>query len=244
MVKLDKTNKQEPMSRSQRLHSEEPATEKQSWTEKLYDATFGRFKKDEPEEELTFATKKAQGIKVNKKRVVTYSLLGLVVISTIGGLAAPLMQNINLSQPTEVKSDENLDATLKEVKRSRGEETTTMAAETSSSETPTETTAPAEVDPAKLEEEVNKKIQEGLETATKRVVEDYNKKLEEATKQVQDANTNAAMYKAERDALQKQVDELKQRVIDANNANAQSRPSTEETTTQAPQPDRLVIPGR
>ena len=63
------------------------------------------------------------------------------------------------------------------------------------------------------------------------MAEEYSKKLDDATKSVQDTNSELAKAKSDRDALQKQVDELKTKL-------EQSSKSTQSNSTV----DRVEIP--
>lgn len=183
-------------------------------------------KKSEQDEELTFATKHKQGKKKDIKKLVTYSLVGLVVISSIGAVAVPLLQSMNFSKPATVEqADKDVQSALAKLKSTQSGETTSA----DNSSTTTTTT-----------EDIDAKVKTGVEEATNSVVQEYNKKLEEATKQVQEANSKAtdlesknATLQSEKEALQKQVDELKSKLNDS----AQS--STPNTTTNR---DTVALP--
>lgn len=180
-------------------------------------------KKSEQDEELTFATKHKQGKKKDIKKLVTYSLVGLVVISSIGAVAVPFLQSMNFSKPATVEqADKDVQSALAKLKSTQSGETT--SADNSSTTT----------------EDIDAKVKTGVEEATNSVVQEYNKKLEEATKQVQEANSKAtdlesknATLQSEKEALQKQVDELKSKLNDS----AQS--STPNTTTNR---DTVTLP--
>ena len=179
-------------------------------------------KKSEQDEELTFATKHKQGKKKDIKKLVTY----LVVISSIGAVAVPLLQSMNFSKPATVEqADKDVQSALAKLKSTQSGETTSA----DNSSTTTTTT-----------EDIDAKVKTGVEEATNSVVQEYNKKLEEATKQVQEANSKAtdlesknATLQSEKEALQKQVDELKSKLNDS----AQS--STPNTTTNR---DTVTLP--
>ena len=68
-----------------------------------------------------------------------------------------------------------------------------------------------------------------MDKATAKVVDEYNKKLKEATSRVQTNNEELATTKAENEALQKQVNELKKQLEEAK---------------QVRSGDRLALPGQ
>lgn len=182
-------------------------------------------KKSEPDEELTFATKHKQGKQKDIKKLVTYSLVGLVLISSIGAVAVPLLQSINFSKPQTVEqADKDVQAALSKLKSTPDEPKSVENSSTTTSTT----------------EDIDAKVKTGVEEATKSVVQEYNKKLDEATKQVQEANSKAtdlesknATLQSEKEALQKQVDELKSKL------NASTPSSTQNNTTNR---DTVALP--
>lgn len=227
MAKLEKTN--ETQSRKARYEADTQPTFFQKLKDKYW-------KKDEPEE-LTFATKHQKARKLNKKKIGIYIALGITIASVLAGLATPVIQSIQAPQPREdVKSSVTADQALKNEK----DKVTKASQEKAEGAKKAEEAKKAEVDKT-----VEQKVKEELEKETAKVVEEYNKKLEEATKSVQSANTEAAKAKADKEALQKQVDELKQQLAQAQN---QSRPSAPPTPTQPSQTtpsssaDRVTIP--
>lgn len=187
-------------------------------------------KKSEPDEELTFATKHKQGKQKDIKKLVTYSLVGLVLISSIGAVAVPLLQSINFSKPQTVEqADKDVQAALSKLKSTSDEPKSAENSSTTTSSTTPSTT-----------EDIDAKVKTGVEEATKSVVQEYNKKLDEATKQVQEANSKAtdlesknATLQSEKEALQKQVDEFKSKL------NASTPSSTQNTTTNR---DTVTLP--
>lgn len=188
-------------------------------------------KKSETDEELTFATKHKQGKQKDIKKLVTYSLVGLVLISSIGAVAVPLLQSINFSKPQTVEqADKDVQAALSKLKSTPDEPKSAEHSSTTTSSTTTPSTT----------EDIDAKVKTGVEEATKSVVQEYNKKLDEATKQVQEANSKAtdlesknATLQSEKEALQKQVDELKSKL------NASTPSSTQNNTTNR---DTVALP--
>lgn len=229
MAKLEKTN--ETQSRKARYEADTQPTFFQKFKDKYW-------KKDEPEE-LTFATKHQKARKLNKKKIGIYIALGITIASVLAGLATPVIQSIQAPKPREeVKSDVTADQAVKQEKDKV----------TKASQDKVEASKKAEE--AKKEEAdkvVEQKVKEELEKETAKVVEEYNKKLEEATKSVQSANTEAAKAKADKEALQKQVDELKQQLAQAQNqsrSNTPTQPAQTQPSQTAPSSsaDRVTIP--
>lgn len=184
-------------------------------------------KKSEPDEELTFATKHKQGKQKDIKKLITYSLVGLVLISSIGAVAIPLLQSINFSKPQTVEqADKDVQAALSKLKSTQDEPKSVENSSTTTSTTMSST------------EDIDAKVKTGVEEATKSVVQEYNKKLDEATKQVQEANSKATdleskntKLQSEKEALQKQVDELKSKLNESTTSSTQNTTTNRDTVT-------------
>lgn len=229
MAKLNK----EPMNRS----TKEPK-------EPFWVGLINKFKKKNTEqEEMTFATKHKRGREMDKKKIGLYFVLGLVIVSTLGSLALPLVQQLQASKPKQETQNKTLDESLKKLEstkkdagtKSVGEDTQKTEASSDKKDDTTESKKD-EVKATDTQETINKKVQEELEKATAKVVEEYNKKLEDATKNIQDANSENAKLKGEKEALQKQVEELKQKASQAQTL----RPSG--GTSSSGSDDRVNIP--
>lgn len=173
------------------------------------------FEKPE-EEEMTFATKHRKGRELDKKKLGIYFVLGLTVGSTLLAIGVPLAKQFRAAPPQQtVNQQKTLDDALKQTQ----EVPTTQEPET------TQTTTHVDLKQDDTQEVVNQKVQEGLEKATAKVVEEYNKKLEEATKRIQETNTENAKLKAEKEVLEKQINELKKAPV--------ATPEQPTTTTEA-----------
>lgn len=233
MAKLNK----EPMNRS----AKEPK-------EPFWVGLVNKFKnKDAEQEEMTFATKHKRGREMDKKKIGLYFVLGLVIVSTLGSLALPLVQQLQASKPKQETQNKTLDESLKKLESNKkdvgtkavGEDIQKTEASSDKKDDTTESKKDDKKDEVKAtdtQETINKKVQEELEKATAKVVEEYNKKLEDATKNIQDANSENAKLKGEKEALQKQVEELKQKASQAQTL----RPSS--GTSSSGSDDRVNIP--
>lgn len=229
MAKLNK----EPMNRS----GKEPK-------EPFWVGLVNKFKKkDAEQEEMTFATKHKRGREMDKKKIGLYFVLGLVIVSTLGSLALPLVQQLQASKPKQETQNKTLDESLKKLESNKKDVGTKAVGEdiqkTEASSDKKDDTTESKKDEVKAtdtQETINKKVQEELEKATAKVVEEYNKKLEDATKNIQDANSENAKLKGEKEALQKQVEELKQKASQAQTL----RPSS--GTSSSGNDDRVNIP--
>lgn len=215
MVKI---NRQSDIPSQKEKHKTE---EKSNWFTHLFKSK----KKDD--EELTFATKHKKAKSVDKKRMTLYFVLGLVVISSLGAVAMPLIQQLQASKPEQrVQADNTLDSALDKLKENKKDIDTKKIGEDIDKTTKSKDN---EIKADDNQEAVNKKVQEELDKATAKVVDEYNKKLKEATSRVQTNNEELATTKAENEALQKQVNELKKQLEEAK---------------QVRSGDRLALPGQ
>lgn len=214
MVKI---NRQSDIPLRKEKHKTE---EKSNWFINLFKSK----KKDD--EELTFATKHKKAKSVDKKRMTLYFVLGLVVISSLGAIAIPLIQQLQASKPEQqVQADNTLDSALDKLKENKKDIDTKKIGEDIDKTTKSKDNEIKDDN----QEAVNKKVQEELDKATAKVVDEYNKKLKEATSRVQTNNEELATTKAENEALQKQVNELKKQLEEAK---------------QVRSSDRLALPGQ
>lgn len=221
MAKLNK----EPMNRSMK-EPKEPF-----WVELM-----NKFKKKNVEhEEMTFATKHQRGREMDKKKIGLYFVLGLVIVSTLGSLALPLVQQLQAAKPKQETQNKTLDESLKKLESGKKDAAAT-AVGNDIQKTEASSDKKDEVKATDTQETINKKVQEELEKATAKVVEEYNKKLEDATKNIQDANSENAKLKGEKEALQKQVEELKQKASQSQTL----RPSSGSSSSGSD--DRVNIP--
>ena len=68
-----------------------------------------KFKKKNVEhEEMTFATKHQRGREMDKKKIGLYFVLGLVIVSTLGSLALPLVQQLQAAKPKQETQNKNI----------------------------------------------------------------------------------------------------------------------------------------
>lgn len=158
------------------------------------------FKREKPElVDMTFDSKRKQGLKINKKKILLFIALGIMVVSGIGASIIPIIRHFNAPAPKQEVENK----TINDVLTSTNQQQSTI--DTSSTTTTDATTTTT----TGTQDAVDKKIQEEVEKERAKLAEEYSKKLEDATKSVQDANSELAKAKSDKDALQKQVDELK-----------------------------------
>lgn len=156
------------------------------------------FKREKPELiDMTFDSKRKQGLQVNKKKIALYIALGIMVASAVGASIVPIIQQFNAPAPKQEVGNKTINDVL------------STTSTTTSDETSTTTTTDATTTTTNAQDEIDKKVKDEVEKERAKLADEYNKKLDEATKSVQDANSELAKVKSERDALQKQIDELK-----------------------------------
>ena len=183
------------------------------------------FKRKKPElVDMTFDSKRKQGLKINKKKILLYIALGIMVISGIGASIVPIIRHFNAPAPKQEVENKTINDVL-----------TSTSLQSSTTNTSSTTTTDATTTTASAQEVVDKKVQEEVEKERTKLADEYNKKLEEATKSVQDANSELAKVKSDKDALQKQVDELKTK-LEQSSQTSQSNQQTNHTS------DRVEIP--
>lgn len=157
------------------------------------------FKREKPElVDMTFDSKRKQGLKINKKKISLYIAFGIMVISGIGASIVPIIRHFNAPAPKQEVENKTINDVL-----------TSTSLQVSTTDTSSTTTTDATTTTTSAQDAVDKKVQEEVEKERTKLAEEYSKKLEDATKSVQDANSELAKAKSDKDALQKQVDELK-----------------------------------
>ena len=150
------------------------------------------FKREKPElVDMTFDSKRKQGLKINKKKILLFIALGIMVLSGIGASIIPIIRHFNAPAPKQEVENK----TINDVLTSTNQQQSTI--DTSSTTTTDATTT------------TTTGTQDAVDKERAKLAEEYSKKLEDATKSVQDANSELAKAKSDKDALQKQVDELK-----------------------------------
>ena len=152
---------------------------------------------------MTFDSKRKQGLKINKKKIGLYAALGVMVMSGIGASIVPIIKQFNAPAPKQ----EIENKTINDVLSSSTSQSSIPQASTI--DTPASTTADTTTSSTNVRDEIDKKVQEEVEKERTKLAEEYSKKLDDATKSVQDTNSELAKSKSDKDALQKQVDELK-----------------------------------
>lgn len=183
------------------------------------------FKREKPElVDMTFDSKRKQGLKINKKKILLYIALGIMVISGIGASIVPIIRHFNAPAPKQEVENKTINDVLTSTSL---QQSTTDTLSTTTTDTTTTTTS--------AQDAVDKKVQEEVEKERTKLAEEYSKKLEDATKSVQDANSELAKAKSDKDALQKQVDELKAK-LEQSSQTSQSGQQTNHTS------DRVEIP--
>ena len=183
------------------------------------------FKREKPElVDMTFDSKRKQGLKINKKKILLYIALGIMVISGVGASIVPIIRHFNAPAPKQEVENKTINDVLTSTSL---QSSTTDTASTTTTDTTTTTTS--------AQDAVDKKVQEEVEKERTKLADEYSKKLEEATKSVQDANSELAKAKSDKDALQKQVDELKAK-LEQSSQTSQSSQQTNHTS------DRVEIP--
>ena len=183
------------------------------------------FKREKPElVDMTFDSKRKQGLKINKKKILLYIALGIMVISGIGASIVPTIRHFNAPAPKQEVENKTINDVLTSTSL---QQSTTDTLSTTTTDTTTTTTS--------AQDAVDKKVQEEVEKERTKLAEEYSKKLEDATKSVQDANSELAKAKSDKDALQKQVDELKAK-LEQSSQTSQSGQQTNHTS------DRVEIP--
>lgn len=188
---------------------------------------FKSFKREKPELiDMTFDSKRKQGLKINKKKILLYIALGIMVISGVGASIVPIVKQFNAPAPKQEVGDK----TINDVLPSASSQTSVSNAPSSSSPS-SSTTADTTTTPTSEQDTITKKVQEEVEKERTKLAEEYSKKLDEATKSVQDVNSELAKTKSDKDALQKQVDELKTKLEQSS-----------QTTQSERVNDRLEIP--
>lgn len=157
------------------------------------------FKREKPELiDMTFDSKRKQGLQVNKKKIALYIALGIMVASAVGASIVPIIQQFNAPAPKQEVGNKTINDVLSTTSTTTADETST-----------TTTTTDATTTTINAQDEIDKKVKDEVEKERAKLADEYNKKLDEATKSVQDANSELAKVKSERDALQKQIDEFK-----------------------------------
>lgn len=183
------------------------------------------FKREKPElVDMTFDSKRKQGLKINKKKILLYIALGIMVISGIGASIVPIIRHFNAPAPKQEVENKTINDVL-----------TSTSLQPSTTDTSSTTTTDATTTTTSAQDAVDKKVQEEVEKERTKLAEEYSKKLEDATKSVQDANSELAKAKSDKDALQKQVDELKAK-LEQSSQTSQSSQQTNHTS------DRVEIP--
>lgn len=183
------------------------------------------FKREKPElVDMTFDSKRKQGLKINKKKILLYIALGIMVISGIGASIVPIIRHFNAPAPKQEVENKTINDVL-----------TSTSLQPSTTDTSSTTTTDATTTTTSAQDAVDKKVQEEVEKERTKLAEEYSKKLEDATKSVQDVNSELAKAKSDRDALQKQVDELKAK-LEQSSQTSQSGQQTNHTS------DRVEIP--
>lgn len=215
MAKLDRNSTRPEENRV----TEKPESQG-SWFDKLTKL----FKSEDKEkEELTFETKHKKARSIDKKKVTLYTVLGLMVVSSLGAIAMPLISQLKApEQKQEVQPEKTLDNALK-LKENKNTIETRKPGEDIGDEKKSDEEKKDEKDIKPGDQDaINKKVQEELDKATAKVVEEYNKKLAEATARVQSNNVEVANLKAENQTLQKQIEDLKKQLENKQPKNNQS----------------------
>ena len=183
------------------------------------------FKREKPElVDMTFESKRKQGLKINKKKILLYIALGIVVVSGIGASIVPIIRHFNAPAPKQEVENKTINDVF-----------TSTSSQPSATDTSSTITTDATTTTTIAQDAVDKKVKEEVEKERAKLAEEYSKKLEEATKSVQDTNSELAKAKSDKDALQKQVDELKTK-LEQSSQSSQSSQQTNHTS------DRVEIP--
>lgn len=183
------------------------------------------FKREKPElVDMTFDSKRKQGLKINKKKILLYIALGIMVISGIGASIVPIIRHFNAPAPKQEVENKTINDVL-----------TSTSLQPSTTDTSSTTTTDATTTTTSAQDAVDKKVREEVEKERTKLAEEYSKKLEDATKSVQDANSELAKAKSDKDALQKQVDELKTKL-------EQSSQSSQSSQSDSNTGNRVEIP--
>lgn len=203
MVKLQNNN----LSRSKKHSDSETSsfTFRKPWFQN--GSIFKLLKREKPELiDMTFDSKRKQGLKINKKKIGLYAALGVMVMSGIGASIVPIIKQFNAPAPKQ----EIENKTINDVLSSSTSQSSIPQASTI--DTSASTTADTTTSSTNVRDEIDKKVQEEVEKERTKLAEEYSKKLDDATKSVQDTNSELAKSKSDKDALQKQVDELKNKL--------------------------------
>lgn len=203
MVKLQNNN----LSRSKK-HSDSETSSFTFWKPWFQNGSiFKLLKREKPELiDMTFDSKRKQGLKINKKKIGLYAALGVMVMSGIGASIVPIIKQFNAPAPKQ----EIENKTINDVLSSSTSQSSIPQASTI--DTPASTTTDTTTSLTNVRDEIDKKVQEEVEKERTKLAEEYSKKLDDATKSVQDTNSELAKSKSDKDALQKQVDELKNKL--------------------------------
>lgn len=222
MTKLQNNN----LSRSKK-HADSETSSFTLWKSWMKNNLISKFLKREKPEliNMTFDSKRKQGLKINKKKIALYITLGIMVLSGIGASIVTIIKQFNAPAPKQEVENK----TINDVLSSSTLQSSTL--QSSTTDTSTSTTTDSTTSSTNVRDEVDKKVKEEVEKERAKLAEEYSKKLDDATKSVQDTNSELAKAKSDRDALQKQVDELKTKL-------EQSSKSTQSNSTV----DRVEIP--
>lgn len=166
----------------------------------------------------TFADKYSRQQSKNKKKILVWSFIGIMLVSTVGTIAASAAglfksePKQEQKQTKQTNDDKNSvankavdDAKKQQDQKTKEEEDKAKEEEKKKEEAKAKEEEKKKEEDKKTSEqvskEVDKKVQEGLERATKSVVDEYNKKLEEANKKIEAVNNELGQVKKERDEL-------------------------------------------
>lgn len=212
MAKLQNNN----LSRSKK-HSDSETSSFTFWKSWMQNNLISKFLKRERPEliDMTFDSKRKQGLKINKKKIALYAILGIIVLSGIGAFIVPIIKQFNAPAPKQEVENK----TINDVLSSSTSQSSSLPSSTT--DTSASTTTDSTTSSTNVKEEVDKKVKEEVEKERAKLAEEYSKKLDDATKNVQDTNSELAKVKSDKEALQKQVDELKTK-LEESSKSAQS----------------------
>lgn len=214
--------------------NEDDELEDEDESEGIMDKLKGLFGSKETDDiaTMTFADKHRKAKKKRIRNIILGVLTAVIAFGGLGTLAATsgIFESKQepakkLEQPKEDQStpaQQDLDKEKQEEeqkakdeadKKAKEDEEKLKADEKAKREAEDKAEANKKTD-EQIKQEVDKKVQEGLERATKSVVEEYNKKLQDANKKVDSVNSELNSIKSERDQLRAQLESVRRQNAD------------------------------
>lgn len=204
------------------------------------------FKKKDEEDvsTLSFEDKYRKEKKKKRNRIIAGVLIGLTVIPVGFAAIGPLLNHKDTEKAKTTKQSEPLkdtklqkalddkDAETKKAEEAKAQEEAKKADEAKKAEdaqkAEEEAKKNAETSSSSVDAQVKERVQAGLESATRSVVDEYNKKLEDAAKDVAEASRKA-----------REAEEEAARLREA----SRTQPPAPSAPQEAPKPvERLEIP--